>query len=391
MRSGLWILAIVILVALIIGLVLRSRNEDLRAWAEIEATDDVEQKAGRLEAFISGFPGNEHREEALKLLANHLLKDLGDSARYIAFAENLLETESDPEIKDLLHSGLDRAHNTRNRLTEIGSIEDPEERIAALEKFLADFPETRNKDRAYYQMGMTMVEDLQDTVRMEEMADRLIAEEPDQEAKALAYYLLYGVPVDTNPEKALAALRRLVDNPIDVSWIYGYIASDVNRRDLDPDLAVRLCDRALEFAKDAGDSADAFDTRGWIYYSQEKYDLAVRDLEAAVAISDEPDDGYLEHLGRAALKAGEEETAFEALESLLVMGEYDFASTTLDSLMEVRGYSPEQKKMFAESIWEERLAGAMTAGAFTLPDIMEAPFEYEPEGRVTLLNFMSPT
>ena len=76
---------------------------------------------------------------------------------------------------------------------------------------------------------------------------------------------------------------------------------------------------------------------------------------------------------------------------MLVLGEYDFAKTTLDSLMESRGYSDEQKEKFGESIWETRIENAMTAEAFTLSDILDDSFAYAPAGRVTLLNFMSPT
>ena len=110
-----------------------------------------------------------------------------------------------------------------------------------------------------------------------------------------------------------------------------------------------------------------------------------------VDLAEEPDQRYLEHLGKAALKAGDGDKAFEALKSLLVMGEYDFAKTTLDSLMESRGYSDEQRDEFSQSVWERRIAGAMTAEAFTLSDISDAPFEYDPMGRVTVIDFMSPT
>jgi tetratricopeptide (TPR) repeat protein len=384
MKSGLWILAIVVIVAIVLGFFLNRKNENLRAWAEIEVTEDVKARIGLLETFMAVYPGDEHREEAYKMYANLLLKEVGDSARFIAYAEELLESEIDPDIKDLVYSGLDRARNTRGMLTRIGEIEDPEARIAAAEGFLTEFPDTRNKDRAYYLMGNTMVEGLQDTARLERLAERVIGKEPDADARAVMYYMLYAVHVDTNPEKSLAAMERLADNPVDSGWIYSYIASDINRRELDPDLALRLCGRALEFAKDARDSADAFDSRGWIYYGQEEYDMAVRDLEAAVAAAEEPDERYLEHLGKAALKAGEPDKTFEALKSLLVLGEYDFARSMLDSLMEARGYSDKQKEKFAQSVWETRIAGAMTAVAFTLSDISDKPFEYDPMGKVTL-------
>lgn len=391
MKSGLWILAVVVIIAVVVGFFLKKKNEDLRAWAEIEATEDAGARVRLLESFIADYPQNKHREKAYKTYTDLLLKELGDSARFVAYTEGLLETETDPDIKDLAYSGLDRARNTRGMLTEIGEIEEPDSRIAATEKFLSEFPDTRDKDRAYYIMGNTMVEALRDTAALERLADRVIGQEPDADARALMYYMLYSVNADSHPEKSLAAVERLVDNPVDAGWIYSYIASDLSRRELDPDLALRLCDRAIEYARDARDSADAFDTRGWIYYGQEDYGMAVSDLEAAVAAAEEPDEQYLEHLGKAALKAGDGDKAFETLKSLLVLGEYDFARSTLDSLMDSRGYSEEQKEKFGQSIWETRIADAMTARAFTLPDISDAPFACDPTGKVTVLNFMSPT
>jgi len=391
MKSGLWILVVVVIVAIVAGYFLNKMNEHLRAWAEIEAAEDVEARAGLLETFLADYPEDEQREDACRMYADLLLEEMGDSVRFIANAEKMLETEIDPEIKDYLHSSLDRARNTRSMLVAIGEIEDPEAKIAAAEDFLTNFPDTRSKDWAYYLMADAMVDGLKDTARFEMLTDRVIAEEPDAEARAQMYYMFYMVHVDTDPEKSLAAMERLVENPVDAGWIYSYVASNISSRELDPDLALRLCDRALEYAEDGSDSADAFDSRGWIYYGQEEYDKAISDLEAAVAAAEEPDARYLEHLGMAALKADDGDKAFEALKSLLVMGEYDFAKTTLDSLMESRGYSDEQREEFSQSVWETRIAGAMTAEAFTLPDISDAPFAYDPKGKVTVLDFMSPT
>jgi tetratricopeptide (TPR) repeat protein len=325
------------------------------------------------------------------MYADLLLKEIGDTARFIENAGKMVETETDPDVKDILYSSLDRARNARAKLTAIGEIEDPEAKIAAAEDFLARFPDTRRKDWAYYLMADAMVEGLRDTTRFEMLAERVIGEETDPEARAQMYYMLYAVHVDTSPEKSLQAMEKLADNPIDVGWVYSYVASDISRRELDSDLAIRLCDRALEYARDGGDSAGAFDSRGWVYYGLEDYDKAIADLKTAVAIVEEPDEQYLEHLAKAALKAGDGETAFEALESMLVLGEFEFAKTTLDSLMDSRNYSAEQKLMFEESIWQERIDRAMPAEAFTLSDVSDAPFEFDPIGKVTVLDFMSPT
>jgi tetratricopeptide (TPR) repeat protein len=134
------------------------------------------------------------------------------------------------------------------------------------------------------------------------------------------------------------------------------------------------------------------DSRGWVNYKLGEYDRAVADLEVAAGLFDPPYEEVLRHLAQAALKAGRSDKAFETLKTILVMGEYDYVRTALDSLMDARGYSPEDKAGFEESIWETRMAEASDAQAFTLPTLAGESYDFDPKaGRVTVINFMSPT
>jgi hypothetical protein len=122
------------------------------------------------------------------------------------------------------------------------------------------------------------------------------------------------------------------------------------------------------------------------------YREALADLEQAVALFDEPYEEVLAHLANAALKAGEADKAFDAFRSIRVMGEYDYAQHTLDSLMTVRGYSTAEKEHFEQSIWQTRETRATVAQGFDLPTLEGTSYSYDPSGgRVAVLNFMSPT
>jgi tetratricopeptide (TPR) repeat protein len=389
MKSGLWILGLVIIAGIIFGWYLRGRED--RDWQRIEEASDAQQKIEKLESFVARYPGSEHRQQACEMYADLLLNEVGDSARFIGYAEALLASDPDPELEDFALDGLDEARNTRGRLTDIQGIEDPRARIARLEAFLDEFPESRNRDRAYYMMGNAMTEGLKDTTGFILLAERVIAEEPDHYSKAAMFYLLYGDFVDHSPDKALASARRLSESPVKVSWVYEYLASDITQRELDLDIALALSNGALKYAESADDSASSFDSRGWIYYKQGDYDKAMGDLRRAVELTQDPYEPFLRHLGKAALKAGDGDAAFDTFRSILVLGEYDYAQATLDSLMDSRGYSARQRGEFERGIWDSRLAAAEPAQAFSLPDLADVEYSFDPAGKVSLINFMSPT
>jgi tetratricopeptide (TPR) repeat protein len=278
------------------------------------------------------------------------------------------------------------------RFAEIMEVEDSEAKIAALERFVADFPESPQRARAYLYMAREMLTALEDTARFEDFAAATLSGDAKDEDKAMIYYELYGMRIESDPEAAVETARQLVGRPIGISWIYNYMGYDLAERDLEAGLAVRLCDMALARAESRRDSSGILDSRGWAYYRKGMYDQAIADLERAMSLVEEPEVEYLKHLGRAALAGGYEEKAFEAYRSILVMGEHAYAREVIDSLMTSRGFSARQREAFDDGIWEARLAAAKPAEGFELPRLDGGSHGFRPAaGKITLISFMTPT
>jgi tetratricopeptide (TPR) repeat protein len=289
----------------------------------------------------------------------------------------LMEDQEPPEVAEL---------------DEIEKIEDPEARLSRLGDFLSEYPASKVRDRAYGLVAGTMVRTLKDTTGFLEFADKVLDEDEDPESRTVTYRWLYAIQAITDTAAALATAERLLGESMETSGIYNYVGFDLAERGIGLDIALGLCNRALEFAESGSDSAHIMDSRGWVYYRMGEYDRAVADLEVADALFDPPYEEVLRHLAYAALKAGQTDKAFQTLKSILVMGEYDYVRAALDSLMDARGYSPSEKGGLEEAVWEERTAGARAGAAFTLKTLTGEAYEFDPQaGRVAVINFMSPT
>ncbi len=277
-------------------------------------------------------------------------------------------------------------------LEEIEGIEDAQARLSRLKEFISEYPESEARGSAYGAIANTMVRALGDTAGFLEFADLTLGQEKDPKGRTTIYYWLYGIQAASEPEAALETAGRLLGESIETSGIYNYVGYDLAERGMGLDIALGLCKKALLFAETASDSANILDSRGWVYFKLAEYDLAMADLDKAAGLFDPPYEEVLKHLAEAALKAGRSDKAFETMKAILVMGEHDYARASLDSLMGVRGYSPDERARFDESIWEERLAGAMACEAFALPTLAGETYEFDPlAGAVAVINFMSPT
>jgi tetratricopeptide (TPR) repeat protein len=286
----------------------------------------------------------------------------------------------------------DQAPPAVAELAEIERIEDPGAKAERLRVFISENPASEVRHYAYRSLARTMLLALQDTSGYLEFADPALAEETDPESKAELYYWLYNVHAASDSGAAVRTAYSLLGETIGVSWIYNYVGYDLAERGYGLDAALGLCDRALEFADSRRDSAGIIDSRGWVYFKMGEYDRAVADLEMAVDLFEPSSEEILRHLVYAALKAGRSDMAFETLKTILMMGEYAYARAGLDSLMDVKGYSPAQRSSFEESVWEARLNAAGPGEAFTLPTLSGDAYEFEPgTGKVAVINFMSPT
>jgi hypothetical protein len=289
----------------------------------------------------------------------------------------LMEEQEPPEVAEL---------------DEIEGIEDPKVKVERLKGFLAEYQGSETRYRAHRQLALTMVSALKDTTGYLEFAESALAGEDDSESRAEIYYRLYSLQAASDSETALRIADRLLDEAIDVGWIYNYIGYDLAERGIGLDTAVGLCNKALGYAESGMDSANVMDSRGWAYYKRGDYNRAVADLEIAAELFDPPYEEILRHLAYAALGAGRDDKAFETLKTILIMGEYDYARTRLDSIMDVRGYSSDQRAGFEESVWQARMEAAVPGEAFILPTLAGDAYEFDPtDGAVAVINFMSPT
>ncbi|MFH1313459.1 MAG: hypothetical protein ABIJ00_09595 [Candidatus Eisenbacteria bacterium] len=278
------------------------------------------------------------------------------------------------------------------RLSEIEQIEDSETKLAGLEGFIAESPESSLKPRVYSMISRELLRAVKDTTRFVDFAREVIETENDAESKAIAYYYLYRVELETSVEAASLIGKELLEKPVGVGWIYNEIGYGLADRGEKLDIALALCDRAIELAENRSDSASYTDSRGWVYYRKGMYKEAVTDLEASVALAEEPSDEILEHLAYASLGAGDGDKAFDTFKRILVRGEYEYARANVDSLMAARGYSAVEVAAFDRSLWEARMAAARPAEAFDLPTLQGDAYAFEPAGgAVSIINFLSPT
>jgi tetratricopeptide (TPR) repeat protein len=115
MRSGLWILLLVIVAGIAVGSMLKDRlvppehPSDLTALRTISQIEDPEDRIDRLEQFITDYPGSEYKPDAYYMIAGTILEDLGDTTRMIAFAKMTLEEAADSETRALMYYRLYRA------------------------------------------------------------------------------------------------------------------------------------------------------------------------------------------------------------------------------------------------------------------------------------------
>jgi len=277
-------------------------------------------------------------------------------------------------------------------LTSIGELADSEAKIDRLQGFIADYPASELKQRAYSMIGKEMLDALKDTTRFVGFARQTIEKEADPESKALMYYRLYNIKIDTRPEEAALIGTELLKVPIDVGWVYNYIGYDLAERDRDLDLAMALCQKSVELSKAREDSAMCVDSRGFVYFKKEMYKEAVADFEKSVELYGEPYEDVLGHLADAYRKVGDSAKAFATYRRILVMGEHEQARAMVDSMMTSERYSPRKREMFEDGLWQERTASAKPAVAFAMPTLEGPTVSFDPaSGGIVVLNFMSPT
>lgn len=277
-------------------------------------------------------------------------------------------------------------------LKAITELSDSEAKIDKLQSFMADFPATESKSRVYTLIAKEMLDALKDTTRFVGFARQTIEKETDAESRALMYYRLYNLKAESKPEEAALIGNELLAVPPVAGWVYNYIGYDLAEKGRDLDLALALSTKGIELAADLRDSAMAMDSRGFAYYKKAMYPEAVADLEAALKLYGEPDQDVLGHLANAYLRAGESDKAFASLRSILLMGEYQEARASVDSMVAAGKWTAKRRQQFEDALWQERLASAKPAIAFAMPTLAGETYTFDPnQGEIVIINFMSPT
>jgi tetratricopeptide (TPR) repeat protein len=294
-----------------------------------------------------------------------------------------------PRLKSLMEN---REPPEAEELARIEQIGDPTARVERLRAFISKYADSDTKYMAYRMLADTIVNALRDTSGYVAFANLSLAEESDPASRAETYYWLYDVQAVSDSAAAVGVASRLLGESLDMSGIYNYVGYDLAEKGIGLDVALGLCDKALQFADSRADSAGIMDSRGWVYYKMGQYNRAVSDLEIAVELFSPPYEEILRHLAYAALRAGQSDKAFETLKTILVMGEYAYARADLDSLMDARSYSPDERSKFEQSVWDERMNEARPGEAFALPTLTGNTYAFDPHaGRVAVIDFMSPT
>ena len=284
------------------------------------------------------------------------------------------------------------AGDAQAELKEIGELTDSEAKIDRLVGFIAAYPTSDLKARAYSMISREILDTAKDTTRFVGFARQTIEKEADAESKALMYYRLYNIKIETKPEEAALIGTELMKVPVDAAWVYNYVGYDLAERGLDLDLAMSLCQKSVELAKTSEDSAMCLDSRGFVSYKKGMYKEAIPDFEKSVALYGEPYEDGLRHLADAYLKAGESAKAFETYRRILVTGEYESARAMIDSMATAGKYSSRKKQQFEDGLWQERLAAAKPAVGFAMTTLGGEAVSFEPtKGDIVLLNFSSPT
>ncbi len=288
--------------------------------------------------------------------------------------------------------GKDEGDPAGEALVGIKAQEDPILRMAAMQTWLADYPNANESDRADVLAEIWNIH----RGRHEEAAGLAWArselqDEPSMLGKAVLYTLLFVNAVDHDSKDTAVQIAR-------EAWDAGITdAETLNRMGwalvADPgwdlDLGTRLAERGVEFATPGQDKASIMDTAGWGYYLQGKKDPALRFLEGALAELPEPDREISGHLAQLYERIGEEVKLLQLWTRMLHNQMDSELQAKAEALHAKRGGNVE---LYREKLWEMRLEKADSAPDFELTDLDGVEHRLsDHRGKVVMLNFWHPT
>ena len=268
---------------------------------------------------------------------------------------------------------------------------DPVKRIADMERFLEKYPKSQYRGYAYAKIFTTRLEDMRDTAQAVSYARGVLASAEPVDGKAPLYPALMSLWLATGAgDSVVATANEALAAPITDGSIYnemGYQLADAGKH---LDLAIRLCQKSVDLAKEDMDKSYAYDSLGWAYLKAGDAAKAVDALTQAKNLAGEGvDETVLGHLAMAQVKAKNAEGAIKTYLEMMSSGEFAEARTELDSLYAVTKRAPESLEADIKALRAKKMTAA-TDFALTGADGKQVSLAGL-KGKVVVLNFMSPT
>lgn len=268
---------------------------------------------------------------------------------------------------------------------------DPGKKIEKLEAFLKTHPRSNYRGYAHVYVFDTYLSDLKDTTRAISYAEGILSSGESLEGKGPIYPELFSFWRSVGKaDSALAVAKGALALKLKDSSIYndmGYALAEAGEH---LDMAIELCKRAVEVAKDDATRSYAYDSLGWAYFKSGKTAEAADALKQAVKLAgEEIDESVLKHLGKVELAAGKTEDAIATYLDVMARGQFEDIRVELDSLYTATSRSLADLDKDIKARRERRMS---PAPQFSLRDTQGAPKALSDyKGKVVLLNFMQPT
>jgi tetratricopeptide (TPR) repeat protein len=268
---------------------------------------------------------------------------------------------------------------------------DPGKRIERLEAFLKTHPKSDYRGYAHVYVFDAYLSDLKDTTRAFSYAKEILSSGESPEGKGPIYPELFSLWRNVGKaDSALAVAKEALALRLKDSSIYndmGYALAEAGEH---LDLAIELCKRAVDVAKENVTKSNAYDSLGWAYFKAGKTAEAADALKQAVKLAgEEVDESVLKHLGKAELAAGKTEDAIATYLDLMAKGQFDDVRAELDSLYAAANRSIADLDKEIKARRERRMSPAPQFSLRDTQGATKALSDYK--GRVVLLNFMQPT
>ncbi len=264
-------------------------------------------------------------------------------------------------------------------------------RMEKLQAFLDEFPRGKYRGYAHGYIFDTYLSLMNDTTRAVEYARDILASEEALDQRGQVYPDLFSLWVRTaNSDSIVVLAEQVLEQPLENPWIYMGMGYELIEAEQHLDVAVRLCERSVELAKDDYDRAYCLASLGMARLKAGDSEGAVKVLEEANELtSNDPDEEILRYLGEAQVKVGRKEDAIESYLVLMETGEYDDIREELVTLYTETKGSADALEADIKARREARMTSAPEFELTSLEGKSVSLADYK--GKVLLLNFTSPT